>query len=87
MAINGRCVYKMKHKTRMSSDVNRDTSGDWRSCKSKVRYRSDGEANQARTRINKKRDTPLEIYYCNRCGGYHLTRSIEYKIREDFNNV
>lgn len=74
--MNGRIVKKIKRKDH-SNIKSRDTSSDWRACKSKIRYRSEGEALHARTKIGYKRDTPLEIYYCGRCNGYHLTKNID----------
>lgn len=43
------------------------------SCLKKTRYPSKQCAEEAINRIHKQRDTPLYIYYCNTCMGYHLT--------------
>lgn len=45
-----------------------------RSCVSKVRYRDRQEAVIALQKATRRRGTPLRIYDCDLCRGFHLTR-------------
>ncbi len=44
-----------------------------RSCVTKVRYRDRAEAVLALQKAKRRRGTPLRIYECELCLGYHLT--------------
>lgn len=48
--------------------------GDWRQCRSKSRYRSEGEAQQKAKRCMAIRPLPvLRVYDCPVCNGWHIT--------------
>lgn len=50
----------------------------YRACKSKVRYRTEGEARSAMASIRRRRGAWLRAYQCELCdGGYHLTHTQE----------
>jgi hypothetical protein len=43
-------------------------------CLRKKRYSSETLANQVREKCEAARGTPLRVYYCGGCEGYHLAR-------------
>ena len=45
----------------------------YRECISKKRYNDEYSARKAAKRIAFIRDTPLRVYHCRFCNGYHLT--------------
>lgn len=50
----------------------------FKSCQGKRRYRTEGEANDTiayRMRSPDPPRTPLRVYDCGRCGGWHLSAS------------
>lgn len=44
-----------------------------RGCLRKHRYQTEQAANEHISKINKERKTPLRVYFCKFCLGYHLT--------------
>ena len=59
-----------------------DRHSDWQSCKRKRRYRNESDARRALKYCRKKRGVELDFYYCNRCGGYHLTSRINWEVKK-----
>lgn len=51
---------------------------EWKSCRSKTRYRTEGEALHAIRRITRSRDVDLDVYFCGQCCGWHLTKRLEF---------
>lgn len=50
--------------------------GHWRDCRSKRRFASEGDAQQAIARARRRSAggrVPLRIYWCPHCSGFHLT--------------
>lgn len=48
----------------------------WNQCGRKIRYRDEHTANQYRKKCEKERGVKLDYYWCNFCGGYHLTSKV-----------
>ncbi len=48
----------------------------WRQCKSKKRYRNIGEMYRSKKTCERNRGKKLDYYWCEICGGYHLTSVI-----------
>lgn len=46
------------------------------SCEKKARYKSEGEAHKAANFAYSRRGVRLRAYYCNNCGGWHLTKQM-----------
>jgi hypothetical protein len=65
---------------------NRQRRAKRRTCTSKIRYRSEGDALRAIRGINRKRDAgELYSYWCPYCDGYHLTHHND--IRSDYKAI
>ncbi len=48
-------------------------------CKTKIHFPSRAKAEAARKRWEAADDTPLAVYGCVACGGYHLTSKVPGK--------
>lgn len=57
------------------------SSTEWLSCRSKLRYRTEGEARQAMANIRRRRSTWTRCYECPYCLGWHLTKTQEVTSR------
>ena len=55
------------------------------SCLKKRRYSSELSALEAINKVHKERNTPLKIYYCKYCLGYHLTSKIGKRNKHENN--
>ena len=56
------------------------------SCLKKMRYSNEQAALEAINKVRKdNRNTPLKIYYCKHCLGYHLTSKIGKRNRYENN--
>lgn len=51
------------------------------SCEKKTRYRNEGEAHTAASRIRAERGVELRAYPCFNCDGWHLTKQVHPKGR------
>ena len=49
-------------------------NSQYKACTSKLRYGDEFEANKAATQYTRQRGGQLRSYYCQICGGWHLTR-------------
>jgi hypothetical protein len=57
--------------------LERERLRQWvRSCLSKCRYVSAARANAAVRRARLRRRVALRAYYCEHCGGWHLTKQV-----------
>lgn len=50
---------------------------DWRGCRSKHRYPTEGEARAVMASIRRGRATWTRCYECSFCGGWHITKTQE----------
>ncbi|MGB0218337.1 MAG: hypothetical protein ACPGJF_03300 [Sinimarinibacterium flocculans] len=58
--------------------LERERLRQWvRSCLSKCRYSSANRANAAVRRARLRRRVVLRTYYCEHCGGWHLTKQVQ----------
>ena len=48
-----------------------------RGCLKKKRYRTETHAQEVAKKAQLLRGTPLTVYQCKYCGGYHLTHTIQ----------
>lgn len=48
-------------------------------CRKKKRYSSEHEALRTAKKCTKERGTKLDVYYCNHCKGYHITKNYLYQ--------
>jgi len=53
-----------------------------RSCTGKIRYRDRSEAIVALQKAKRRRGTPLRIYECDLCRGFHLSSTLVTHRRE-----
>ena len=57
----------------MTSKLDRWAKSFVASCVHKKRYKTAGFAEEVAKKVFKERGTKLYCYWCNQCGGYHLT--------------
>ncbi|MBR5357362.1 MAG: hypothetical protein IK121_10625, partial [Lachnospiraceae bacterium] len=77
--MNARNIEKF-HKKKIRVDANKCTlkNSEYASCGRKMRYRTEGDASHAIAKRRRNGDnTPLDIYYCSYCNGFHLTKSTD----------
>lgn len=49
------------------------------SCKRKSRYPNEHIALKYASKLERERGVKLEVYFCGKCKGWHLTSQYEYK--------
>jgi len=71
---------KSKTARKASSFVPKKTRGkrsmsrsEYRQCGKKIRYKTRTDANAAVRSCERARGTKLRVYFCDICGGYHIT--------------
>ena len=50
----------------------------YKSCGRKIRYRSETDVLRALKSCRRKRGQELDYYYCDHCGGWHLTSRLDF---------